>query len=426
MWPFSKNDYGLLPMGMEAKSQKFFSSKSAKLLLATACLLVLLAVGAFFNPGAVSSTDAAPPASATAPATPPANDNKAVLGKEGAHPPKPVGYDNKNEVDRPDYLPATNVKEKDKFAYLIWLSSAPEEDTENFDINNYFVASRVLIWQLLHDPKAKASPDIDVVVMTGPQVNEAHRERLRKDGAIVKEVDIPHGNNDTWIVPEESRWADVMGKLRAWELTEYSRVLMLDGDILLQSSLDGIFHESGAKLMQTKPEIGRKDDEPELPEDYVLCTFMELQSANHDWPPTDRGRFPGYFNAGFFMLKPDKKMFDYYMSLLDIPHRFSPEFPEQNLLNYAHRWDGAMPWKEIPAKWNTKFTSEKDLEGGVVSMHEKFWKLRSGGKGLIRFVESKRWQAEGYWLAQRDAEKAAKQKEADKDAKKKESGKKEQ
>lgn len=42
-----------------------------------------------------------------------------------------------------------------------------------------------------------------------------------------------------------------------------------------------------------------------------------------------------------------------------------------------------MFWKEINGKWNMKFMSEKDLEGGVVSMYEKFWKLRSGGKKLM-------------------------------------------
>ena len=391
---------------MDRKGQSFFSARWAKLLLLTVCLLVILAIGAFMNPTAVTTDVAAPAAPKAGP--------KVSMGEEGGHPAKAATGEAAKAIVRPEYLPVVNVKEKEKFAYLIWLSNAPEKDTENFDEDDYFVACRVLIWQLLHDPKTKASPDIDVVVMAGPQVGDSHRERLRKDGAIVQGVTVPHGKNDTWIVPKESRWGDIMGKLRAWEMTQYSRILMLDGDMLLQSPLDDIFHDSEAKLMQTKPDVGHKDDEPTLPDEYLLCSFMELQGLKHDWPPSDRGRFPGYFNAGFFMLKPNKTIFDYYVGLLDLQYRFSPEYMEQNLLNYAHRWDGAMPWKEIPGKWNTKFTSEEDLKGGVVSMHEKFWKLRSGGKGLIRFVESKRWQAEGYWLAERDAErKEAERKEAE-------------
>lgn len=339
----------------------------------------------------------------------PAKPEPSAQPEEGGHPDAAVGK-NKDKpvvIERPDYLPAQNVNEKEKFAYLVWLSNTPEEDNENFDADTYFVACRVLLWQLLHDPKTKASPDIDVIVMAGPQVGEAHRERLRQDGAIVREVTVPHGKDDSWIIPKESRWGDIMGKLRAWEFEEYSRILMLDGDMILQSPLDPIFHDPGAVLMKTKSDVGHKDDEPDLPDEYLLCSFMEISSTAHEWPPSDKGRFPGYFNGGFFMLKPNKKIFNYFVGLLDLPHRFNPEFMEQNLLNYAHRWEGAMPWKEINGKWNTKFTSEKDLEGGVVSMHEKFWKLRSGGKKLMQFVLSKRWQAEGYWLAQRDAAKAA-------------------
>ncbi|KAK0386617.1 hypothetical protein NLU13_6452 [Sarocladium strictum] len=332
-------------------------------------------------------------------------DNKQ---QEGGHPDVVVGGEgDKNKptvIERPEYAPALNVEETHKYAYLVWLSNTPEEDTENFDADDYFVACRVLLWQLLHDPKTKASKDIDVIVMAGPQVGEAHAERLRKDGAIVRPVTVPNGKDDSWIIPKESRWGDIMGKLRAWEFEEYSRILMLDGDMILQSPLDSIFEDPGAVLMHTKS-TGVKNDEPDLPEDYLLCSFMEISGTSHDWPPSDRGRFPGYFNGGFFMLKPSKKIFNYFVGLLDIPHRFNPEFMEQNLLNYAHRWDGPMPWKEINGKWNSKFTSEKDLEGGVVSMHEKWWKLRSGGKKLMQFVDSKRWQAEGYWQAQREMEK---------------------
>lgn len=340
-------------------------------------------MGVYMYPGSTRSTAA----------------TSTVTKVEGAHP----GLDSMNKpFDRPEYFPATPVDEKDKFAYLIWLSNTPENDTENFDADTYFVACRVLLWQLLHDPATKASSDIDVVVLAGPQVGEAHRERLRQDGAIVKAVTVPHGKDDSWIIPQDSRWGDIMGKLRAWEIEEYSRVLMLDGDMLLQSPLDDIFHDPDAKVMNTT-DIGRKDDEPELPDEYLLCSFMEIEGIHHDWPPSDRNRFPGYFNAGFFMLKPNKKLFNYYVGLLDLKNRFSPNFMEQNLLNYAHRWEGPMPWKEINGKWNVKFTSDSDLEGGVVSMHEKFWKLRSGGRKLRDFISSKRWQAEGYWLAQRDA-----------------------
>jgi alpha-N-acetylglucosamine transferase len=378
-----------------------------RVILLSIAFIVLLFIGALFHPDTAAVISKGTSSEPTKTEESPAPQWTVT---EGAHP-KGFFHGDKDEppIERPEYVPAVDVKETDKFAFLIWLSESPEEDNEFFDKDDYFVACRVLLYQLLHDPRTKAASDIDVIVMAGPRVGEAHKERLRKDGAIVKSVEVVHGQHDEWIVPEQPRWGDIMGKLRAWEMEEYSRVVMLDGDMLLQSPLDGVFHDPDAILMQTKPgDSLRKDDEPDLPEEYLLCSFMEIQGKQHDWPPSDRRRFPGYFNAGFFMLKPSKKLFNYFAGLLDIENRFDPAFMEQNLLNYAHRWQGAMPWKEINGKWNTKFTTEADMDGGVVSMHEKFWKLRSGGQKLMRFADSKRWQAEGYWIAEREAEEAEK------------------
>ncbi|KAK0391526.1 hypothetical protein NLU13_1026 [Sarocladium strictum] len=410
MWRFTGGDYSLVTPAGETRGSWLFSSKKGRLLLLSVFLVFFLFVGAWMHPdtaAAISRLTGDDGSSAPTAGKSPDEDQDEEKDKnkpqEGGHPDHEAQLGS-GEVERPEYFPAAHMKEeKEKFAYLTWLSSTPETDNEDFSSNEYFIACRVLIWQLLHDPKTKAAENFDVVVLAGPKVSEAHRERLRQDGAIVRVVEVPHTENDGWIVPEESRWGDVMGKLRAWEMVEYSRILMLDGDMLLQSPLDPIFNDPNATVMLTKSDRGHKDDEPDLPDDYLLCSFMEISRASHDWPPSDRSRFPGYFNAGFFMLKPSKKMFDYYMGLLDMPGRFSPEYPEQNLLNYAHRWEGAMPWREISGRWNTKFTSEDDLRGGVVSMHEKFWKLRSGGTELMRFVDSKRWQAEGYWLAQKEA-----------------------
>ena len=63
----------------------------------------------------------------------------------------------------------------------------------------------------------------------------------------------------------------------------------------------------------------------------------------------------------------------YYISLTDTPGRFEPELPEQNLLNYAHRPNGNMPWVHLDTKWNMHYPSVQDLEGGVATLHEKWW-----------------------------------------------------
>ena len=80
------------------------------------------------------------------------------------------------------------------------------------------------------------------------------------------------------------------------------------------------------------------------------------------------------FNAGFFIFSPSATLFNYYLSLLELPGRFDSTYPEQNLLNYAHREGGNMPWRQIDMKkgWNTNLPNLDDLSR-VKSVHVKGW-----------------------------------------------------
>lgn len=257
------------------------------------------------------------------------------------------------------------------------------------------------VWQLLHNPKTKAQ-GIDVIVAVTPDVSESRRARLLKDGAIVRPIDFVHGENDSWLHPKESRWGDIMSKLRIWEFTEYDRIAMLDGDIILQHRLDGVFKDPGAQIARTLRNVSTKADEPAIPDDYLLASIGEVRGADHSYPPTWEKdlKKPGYFCAGFFLLRPSRQLFAYYTALLSIPHRFSPEYMEQNLLNYAHRWDGPMPWKEVAYTWNIRSVNDHDLDQGVVSMHEKWWeKPLSGSERVTGIFQQVRWEMEGWYKA---------------------------
>lgn len=399
MWTFlSGYDYTSLSPSRERKGQWFLSTKLCRVVAFTIATVVLLALF-YHHQDAFAEVQEQkqkhpkpkPTGHVTAEHKPTEQEPEVKKPEE-----KKPGV----EFKRPEYLPVAHDAAEERFAYAAFLSKTEPtgKGKEKWDTENYFVAMRTLVWQLRHDPATKASPEIDVVVMVGPSVDEAHRERLRKDGAIVRPVDLVHGEHDDWIVPQTSRWADVMTKLRAWEMEEYSKVLILDSDIILQSSLDDVFSDPGAQLMETKPGKGHKEDEPKLPKEYLLSGIIDYNpNVPHIWPPTDAGRRRGHFNAGFFMLRPDKTMFDYFVGLLDIEGRFNPKFPEQNLLNYAFRWDGAMPFREISPVWNTNFATEDDLKAGTASIHTKWWKPQDAP--MMSFALSKRWQMEGFYQA---------------------------
>ncbi|ORY10660.1 nucleotide-diphospho-sugar transferase [Clohesyomyces aquaticus] len=290
-----------------------------------------------------------------------------------------------------------------KYAYVTWLSGTivgPE--SEDLDNDKYFVATRILVWQLLHSPKTR-SEGIDVVVAVTPSVSDSRRERLRKDGAIVRSVEFLHTPNDGWLKPERDTWTDIMTKLRVWEMVEYEKMLMLDGDMILNGPLDGTFKDAGAHIMTTRTKAGlRKDDEPDLPASYLMGSIGETKNPEHSFPPKqpeDLER-PDYFCAGWFMLSPNLELFNYYKALLDLEGRFDARYMEQSLLNYAHRRDGPMPWKDMDYKWNVRHVNEHDVEKGLVSMHEKWWEMPwSGSVKLHDKMIQARWEMEGWYMA---------------------------
>lgn len=133
-------------------------------------------------------------------------------------------------------------------------------------------------------------------------------------------------------------------------------------------------------------------DEDPTPSTYLFASKVEAWAYEHRIPPLPLPAVPKpralstpapplgedepdppYTNVGFFVMRPSRELFSHYMSILRSPGKFEPRFPEQNLLNYAHRRDGAMPWSRLDWKWNMGFPTMKDFEGGARSFHAKYW-----------------------------------------------------
>jgi alpha-N-acetylglucosamine transferase len=279
---------------------------------------------------------------------------------------------------------------RSKYAFATFLGGEPNEQ--------YFIATRMLVYQLLYAPETRSRDEnIPIIVVVTKNVTEDRVARLRKDGAIVVPVDLI---SKDWVKPLVKKWSDVLTKLRIWELTQFERVCFMDSDTVLTRPLDGIFQDPAViTLNSTINEKKILKDEAEIPNTYSFAGVPEIKRKHH-FPPNDTaGDFynSNYLNAGFFVLQPSLKMFDYYLSLLNTPNKFRPDFPEQNLLNYAHRRDGNMPWLQLNATWNIHYPTKEDLEQGAQSLHEKWWSPEQ--KPLKPYLESWRWRMEGYFEA---------------------------
>ncbi|KAF2820521.1 nucleotide-diphospho-sugar transferase [Ophiobolus disseminans] len=308
---------------------------------------------------------------------------------------------------KPSAIPIFDLpkeEEKEKLAYLTLLSGTVVKDgDEDLENDNYFQATRILVWQLLHLPETRTK-GIDVIVMVTPSVSESRRARLRQDGAVIHPVEFL-ASETHWEHGDQDRWNDVMTKLRAWEMIEYSRILIIDGDTMLLHPLDGVFEDPAAQIQATKQMDSYKplDGEAPLPPKYLLAGLSEVTGTDHDFPPTHTTglKKKGYFNAGFFMLAPSIDAYNHYRSVLNIPKSFDPKYPEQNLLNKIHNWDGPMPWKELSYTWNLHNPTENDFEKGVVSVHEKWWVQPGidGHQKVKDWLRDQRWQMKGYYMA---------------------------
>jgi len=281
-------------------------------------------------------------------------------------------------------------------AYVTWLSGTVDQ-TDDLENDKYFVATRILLWHLLHNPSTRTQ-GIDVVVMVDPSVSEARRARLVRDGAILHAVEFL--TSSIALHPEQERWKNIMTKLRVFQMTQYSRILMLDGDTMLPHPLDGVFDDPGAQIQHTQ------DHEPTtlaaLPPTYLLAGISEPADSHHSFPVTKAEiKDPGYLNAGFFMLAPSEAAFEHYRSYLQVPGTFRSTYMEQDLLNQAHRWDGPMPWKELDYKWNVRYPTENDFEKGLVSMHEKWWEQKYiyDNQKVKDWLQSRRWEMKGWYDA---------------------------
>ncbi|KAF1921543.1 nucleotide-diphospho-sugar transferase [Ampelomyces quisqualis] len=315
------------------------------------------------------------------------------------------GHADHNDVPERVANPKNNGKHPDgreKLAYATLFSATLDQD-EDLENDKYFASVRILVWQLLHNPDTRTT-DIDVVVMVTPSVSKSRRDRLERDGAIVYPVEYLHIDK-SWARPAQPQWIDIFTKLRVWEMTQYSRVLLMDTDSMLVRPLDGIFQDPAAQIQPTKhmENYTAIEGVAPLPPTHLLASLSEVWDSYHEFPPADGTGLKkyGYFNAGFFMLAPSIAAFNHYRSFLDIPNSFDSKYMEQNLLNQIHAWGGPMPWQELNYTWNIRCPTDADIEKGLVSIHEKWWTqpyLYNNDKTKA-WLKSRRWEMKGWYDA---------------------------
>lgn len=267
-----------------------------------------------------------------------------------------------------------------RYAYATFLG--PPSVSGELDKDPYFTSVRLLAFQILHANRTRTrmEPQIPFLVLALPTVPAAWLAVLASEGAIivpVAPVDLPATSKD-WIA--RSRFRDVLSKLRLWQLTQYDKVLFLDADTILLAPLDSIFTDPElsrpmSTLQNTSDSISVKGS---LPPTYLLSASADTWGDQTEWL---RPGHEEYLCACFMLFTPSEDLFNYYQLILS-QHKplFDMNFPEQDLLIYAHRKDGNMPWKRIPIEWSANDGRLIDRLGSQLkSLHIKAWEGANGG-----------------------------------------------
>lgn len=131
----------------------------------------------------------------------------------------------------------------------------------------------------------------------------------------------------------KTRFADVFTKLRIFELVEYSKVLLLDADLLVRENIDDLFDLPAPAAMARGPWSGYDHGEP------IEGQFFFSGSRGGPWSWGQSGGI----NAGVMLLEPSLKTLQ--QCLLEVQDPLHPEHvrgngPEQDYLSryFASEW----------------------------------------------------------------------------------------
>ena len=222
----------------------------------------------------------------------------------------------------------------------------------------------------MHQPEIRSNTSIPFIVVSSSEVSEWKRARLERDGAKVVVVDIVE-DPDWMITSWLQKGQDYRGhltKLRIFQQTDYEKILYMDADNFITRRLDAIFEDEGTKIQKPKLDEDTKKETAPLPSSFLLAGQPQQTEWLHNWPP-DASQ--NWMSSCFMVFQPSLEIFDYYVSIMQRNNSYDIRYPDQNLLNYAHRRDGPMPWTNVYYKWASTYPTIKEYAMGAATLHDK-------------------------------------------------------
>ncbi|KAJ3558036.1 hypothetical protein NM688_g1145 [Phlebia brevispora] len=265
-----------------------------------------------------------------------------------------------------------------------------------------YLPGALVLHQSLRDVDAK----YPLVVMTTPSVSEVDKEILAKRGIKLRDIESLRPEPGTHILPaHDIRFQDTWTKLRAFELAEYDRIVLLDSDMIVMRNMD--------ELMDL-----------DLPSDWIAaahactCNPRRLPHYPKDWIPQNCAhssvkhpealtqpfeitpsspRTHRLLNSGSIVLTPSHDLAqDIRKFLQESPLVPTFQFPDQDLL--AAYFYGR--WKVLPWCYNALKTlreihkplwRDEEIRCLHYILHDKPWSTPRGTAGDYEEVHQWWW-----------------------------------
>ncbi len=187
------------------------------------------------------------------------------------------------------------------------------------------------------------------LVMVTPEIRAVTRERLETQGWAVREIQ-PIANPNPVTQQMLPRFGAAYTKLRAWELVDFDKVVLLDADTLVLQNVDDLF---------TRPEIAAGPD-------FFL---------------------PDRFSSGVMVLEPRQSTFDRMVLRLAIAESY--DGGDQGFLNsFFEGWYALPVAHRLPVGYNMPHFIYQFMHA-----HRSTWdKLRQEIK-IVHYLVQKPWRA---------------------------------
>lgn len=241
--------------------------------------------------------------------------------------------------------------------------------------HSYFLGALVLVEGLRRFGGLSSS--VVPVLMHTPDVPQSYCKVLEQAGWICREVDyikdVARSLFHNW---RSSRFIDVFTKLRALQLDDFDKVLLLDLDILVR---DGCAPGGNIdSLFSLKPPAAMKRGDP-VPQHGEEVPYSKLwghptRRRGDELPPHQQA---SGINAGVMLFRPDREIFaqiDHEVHDWFHPEHYGTYMPEQE---YISRLFGTFDrWTHISCRFNFEIDKNERVPHDFSEAHEV---VRAGG-----------------------------------------------